>query len=76
MGNALAGRLLKSARLAGVDLRTRTAAGSLIEQHGVVTGLVVKGAQGERRIGARRSEGWQPWRLEADGIARLAAGDA
>ena len=29
-----------------------------------------------RRIGARRSEGWQPWRLEADGIARLAAGDA
>lgn len=54
MGNALAGRLLKSARLAGVDLRTRTAAGSLIEQHGAVTGLVVKGAQGERRIGARR----------------------
>lgn len=29
-----------------------------------------------RRIGAHRSEGWQPWRLEADGIARLAAGDA
>ena len=23
-------------------------------------------------IGARRSEGWQPWRLEADGIAALA----
>ena len=30
----------------------------------------------QNRIGARRSEGWQPWRLEADGIARLAAGDA
>jgi succinate dehydrogenase/fumarate reductase flavoprotein subunit len=54
MGNALAGRLLKSARLAGVDLRTKTAAGALIEQGGAVVGLVVKGAQGERRIGARR----------------------
>jgi GNAT superfamily N-acetyltransferase len=29
-----------------------------------------------RRLGANRSEGWQPWRLEADSIARLAAGDA
>ncbi len=24
------------------------------------------------KIGARRAEGWQPWRLEADGIERLA----
>jgi GNAT superfamily N-acetyltransferase len=24
------------------------------------------------RIGARRSEGWQPWRLEGEGIMRLA----
>jgi GNAT superfamily N-acetyltransferase len=29
-----------------------------------------------RRLGASRSEGWQPWRLEADGIARLAADEA
>lgn len=28
------------------------------------------------RFGARRSEGWQPWRLEGDGIARLAADEA
>lgn len=28
------------------------------------------------RIGARRSEGWQPWRLEGEGIAQLAAGEA
>lgn len=28
------------------------------------------------RLGARRSEGWQPWRLEGEGIARLAADDA
>ncbi|WP_089173022.1 FAD-dependent oxidoreductase [Bosea sp. AS-1] len=54
MGNALAGRLLKSARLAGVDLRTKTAAGALIEQDGAAIGLVVKTPQGERRIGARR----------------------
>lgn len=54
MGNALAGRLLRSARLAGVDLRTRTPAGSLILKDGAVIGLTVKGPQGERRIGARR----------------------
>lgn len=54
MGNALAGRLLKSARLAGIDLRTRTAAGSLIQNQDAVVGLTVKGPQGERRIGARR----------------------
>lgn len=54
MGNALAGRLLKSARLAGVDLRTKTPAGALIEQDGAVVGLTVKAPQGERRIGARR----------------------
>jgi hypothetical protein len=24
------------------------------------------------RIGARRAEGWQPWRLDAAGIAKLA----
>lgn len=54
MGNALAGRLLKSARQAGVDLRIQTPAGSLILKDGTVIGLTVKGAQGERRIGARR----------------------
>jgi succinate dehydrogenase/fumarate reductase flavoprotein subunit len=54
MGNALAGRLLKSARLAGVDLRTKTAAGSLIVSDGAVMGLVAKSPGGERRIGARR----------------------
>jgi len=54
MGNALAGRLLKSARLAGVNLRTRTAAGSLIVSDGSIIGLVAKGPNGEQRIGARR----------------------
>ncbi len=54
MGNALAGRLLKSARLAGVDLRTRTEARALITQEGTVLGLVTKTQAGERRIGARR----------------------
>lgn len=28
------------------------------------------------RIGARRSEGWQPWRLEGEGIAALAQAGA
>jgi GNAT superfamily N-acetyltransferase len=27
------------------------------------------------RIGARRAEGWQPWRLEGEGIAKLALMD-
>jgi GNAT superfamily N-acetyltransferase len=27
------------------------------------------------RIGARRVEGWQPWRLDAEGIAKLALTD-
>lgn len=54
MGNALAGRLLKSARLAGVDLRTKTEAGALITHEGTVLGLVTKTQDGERRIGARR----------------------
>ena len=54
MGNALAGRLLKSARQAGVDIRTQTPAGSLIVKDGTVIGLTVKGPQGERCIGARR----------------------
>jgi len=54
MGNALAGRLLKSARQAGVDIRTHTSAGSLIPRDGAVIGLTIKGPQGERRIGARR----------------------
>lgn len=54
MGNALAGRLLRSARLAGVNLRIRTAAGSLILSDGSVIGLVAKGPSGEQRIGARR----------------------
>ncbi len=28
------------------------------------------------RFGAHRSEGWQPWRLEGEGIARLASGES
>jgi succinate dehydrogenase/fumarate reductase flavoprotein subunit len=54
MGNALAGRLLKSARLAGIDLRIRTAAGELIRDESGVVGVVARTASGARRFGARR----------------------
>lgn len=54
MGNALAGRLLKSARLAKVDLRINTGAGDLISTEAGVVGVIAMTASGERRIGARR----------------------
>uniref|UniRef100_UPI002FC9A1ED FAD-binding protein n=1 Tax=Bosea sp. (in: a-proteobacteria) TaxID=1871050 RepID=UPI002FC9A1ED len=54
MGNALAARLLKSARLAKVELRTRTGAGALIRDGVGVVGVIAKTEAGERRIGARR----------------------
>ncbi|QEL25322.1 FAD-dependent oxidoreductase [Bosea sp. F3-2] len=54
MGNALAGRLLKSARQAGVDLRVNTGADTLINRDGAVVGVVAKSTQGLGRIGSRR----------------------
>jgi len=54
MGNAMAGRLLKSALDRGIDLRTATAATRLVVVDGRVAGLEAETAGRRRRIGARR----------------------
>ncbi len=54
-GNALAGRLFRSAIDAGVELRRNTAASELVVEAGRVVGLVVKAEGREERIGARRA---------------------
>ncbi len=54
MGNALAGRLLRSARLAEIDLRVNTGATRLISNDSGIVGVVAATGSGERRLGARR----------------------
>ncbi len=54
MGNALAGRLLKSALDADIALRTKTSAKRLIVSDGRVTGIVVEHDRRSISIGARR----------------------
>lgn len=53
-GNALAGRLLKSALDAGVQLRASTAVQELVRQNGRVTGAVLRTDRGEERVSARK----------------------
>jgi len=53
-GNALAGRLLKSALDAGVRLRASTAVQELVRQNGRVTGAVLRTDRGEERVSARK----------------------
>ncbi|TCO81167.1 succinate dehydrogenase/fumarate reductase flavoprotein subunit [Plasticicumulans lactativorans] len=53
-GNALAARLLKSANDLGVRTLLATPARQLLIEDGVVRGAIVAGADGERRITARR----------------------
>jgi succinate dehydrogenase/fumarate reductase flavoprotein subunit len=54
LGNALAGRLLKSAVDAGIDLRNGTSACALIAGDGRIQGVVTQSEAGTRRLGARR----------------------
>lgn len=54
-GNALAARLAKTAFDLGIPIRTGTAAESLSVTDGRITGAVVRGADGERRVTARRA---------------------
>ncbi|WP_374409963.1 FAD-dependent oxidoreductase [Novosphingobium colocasiae] len=54
-GNALVGRLLKSAMDRGVTLRRRAALDSLIVEDGKVTGVVAKTSDGTLRIAARKA---------------------
>jgi succinate dehydrogenase/fumarate reductase flavoprotein subunit len=54
MGNALAGRLLKSALDSGIELRTGAAASELIVSDGKVAGVVVNRAGKSLRLEARR----------------------
>ena len=54
-GNALIGRLLKSAMDKGVTLRRRTALESLIIEDGAVKGVVAAGKDGPLRIAARKA---------------------
>jgi len=53
-GNALAGRLLKSALDAGVRLRASTAVQELLCQNGRVTGAVLRTDRGEEPVSARK----------------------
>jgi succinate dehydrogenase/fumarate reductase flavoprotein subunit len=53
-GNALAGRLLKSALDAGVQLRASTAVKELVRETGRVTGAVLSGPGGQVRVTARK----------------------
>ena len=53
-GNALAGRLLKSALDAGVQLRASTAVKELLRENGRVTGAVLANAAGEFRVAVRK----------------------
>lgn len=52
-GNALVARLLRSALDRGVEVRTATPVLRLVAEGGRVTGAVLGGAAGERRIAAR-----------------------
>jgi succinate dehydrogenase/fumarate reductase flavoprotein subunit len=53
-GNALAGRLLKSALDAGVALRASTAVKSLVRENGRVAGAVLESGGKEIRVAARK----------------------
>jgi len=55
LGNALAGRLLYSLRHRRVPIRTGCAVVRLDRPHDRVTGVVVRDAEGEHRIAARRA---------------------
>lgn len=54
LGNALAGRLLKSALDAGVDLRLNTPVSGLILESGRVAGVRIPSPEGESELHARR----------------------
>ncbi|MDP3545262.1 MAG: FAD-binding protein, partial [Phreatobacter sp.] len=54
LGNALAGRLLKSALDRGIDIATSTPLLGLVCDAGSVTGVRIRAAAGERTIAARR----------------------
>ena len=53
-GNALAGRLLKSATIAGVELRASSPARELVTQGGAVRGAILDTANGPLKVEARR----------------------
>ena len=53
-GNALAARLAKSALDLGIPIHTGCPARELLTAHGRVSGAIVRGAQGDLRISARR----------------------
>ncbi|MBK8739882.1 MAG: FAD-dependent oxidoreductase [Betaproteobacteria bacterium] len=53
LGNALAARLFKSARDLGVEIALETAAVHLVVDGGRVSGLVVRGREGERTLQAQ-----------------------
>jgi len=53
-GNALAGRLLKSALDAGVQMRASTAVKELVRENGRVTGAVLANGAGEVRVAVRK----------------------
>ncbi len=53
-GNALAGRLLKSAIDAGVDLRSSSSARELVTQSGAVRGAILDTGHGPLKVDARR----------------------
>jgi 3-oxosteroid 1-dehydrogenase len=53
-GNALQGRMLQAALKADIPIRLATPMTGLIETDGRVTGIRVRGPDGERTIGARR----------------------
>ena len=53
-GNALAGRLLKSALDAGVQMRASTAVKELVREDGRVTGAVLANGAGEQRVTVRK----------------------
>jgi succinate dehydrogenase/fumarate reductase flavoprotein subunit len=53
-GNALAGRLLKSALDAGVRMRASAAVKELVRENGRVTGAVLRTDRGEERVSVRK----------------------
>ena len=64
-GAALQGRMLQAALRAGTDIRTDIPVRELVIEDNRVTGVVVSGPDGERRIGARMGV-----LLNAGGFAR------
>ena len=54
LGNALAGRLLKSLLLLGVEIRRNTVTRRLLEEDGRITGVEIETPGGVQRIKARR----------------------